>query len=284
MDALLQELGAWVDQRMPHMRQVFDVYAAEAAFGREWLQPRLAALPAGASLLEVGAGLMLLSTQLASEGYDVTALEPIGSGFSDFRALQAIVREYAQARGVRFQVLAVPAEELADSERYDLAYSINVMEHVQDVAATVRNVVRALKPAGSYVFICPNYRFPYEPHFGIPIVGSKALTERLFGRWIRRSRRVLDAEGTWKSLNWITVGTVEAVCRRLGGVRCTYDTGALSQALERVTRDAEFASRRAAWMRALARGLVATGLHRVGRLLPAPVQPLIDCRIVKAAR
>lgn len=279
--AFLAGLRDVVQRDAPHLLSLLDVFAEEARFARAWLDPRLQQLPAGAQVLEVGAGLMLLSAQLAREGYRVTALEPVGSGFSVFNELQALVRRHCEDSGIAIGLLPLAVEDLRDQGRYDFAFSINVMEHVGDVEAAIANVTRALKPGACYAFFCPNYRFPYEPHFGIPIVGSKRLTGRLFDRAIRESRRVPDPEGLWRSLNWITVGMIDRICRRLQGLEWRYDRSVLASALERVTRDPEFASRRAPWMRSVARVLVASRAHRLASLVPAALQPAIDCTIVQ---
>ena len=42
------------------------------------------------------------------------------------------------------------------------------MEHVDDVPLVLRRVMSALRPGAAYRFVCPNYRFPFEPHFDIP--------------------------------------------------------------------------------------------------------------------
>lgn len=279
IDSWLSGVADIVDREAPNLRPMFDVFAAEARFGRQWLAPVLASLAAGARILEVGAGLMLLSGQLAREGFEVVALEPIGEGFDDFRSLQALVLRHAQAAEVHWRVLDARAEDLQERDQYDLAFSINVMEHVGDVAATLRSVTRALKPGASYAFTCPNYRFPYEQHFALPILGSKRFTERVFGRAIRGSRRMPDPLGVWRSLNWIHVGMIDRCCAQLGDVDWRYDRAFLSRALQRVTHDAEFASRRPGWLLWLCRVAVATGLHRLGALLPAAIQPGIDCNI-----
>jgi hypothetical protein len=75
----------------PQLERSFDVFAQEARAARAWLAPSLQRLAPGAEVLEVGAGLMLLSCQLAKEGFALTALEPIGQGFSSFSELQRIV-------------------------------------------------------------------------------------------------------------------------------------------------------------------------------------------------
>lgn len=270
-----------VAARAPHLSAMLDVYAEEAAFGHAWLQAHLRGLAPGARLLEVGAGLMLLASQLRREGYDVVALEPVGVGFSEFHALQALILEEAGAGGFAPTVLPLPVEELQEAQRYDLAFSLNVMEHVGSVPVALQNVVAALKPGAAYAFFCPNYRFPYEPHFGIPIVGSKRMTERLFHKAIHGSSRVPDPEGLWRSLNWITVGLIDRVCRQLPSVDWRYDRSAVTRALERVTTDPQFASRRSGWMRTLSRVLVATGAHRLASIIPAGLQPGIDCTIVR---
>lgn len=278
---LLGPLRGLLQRESPHLLPLFEVFAEEARFARAWLAPRLQGLPAGARVLEVGAGLMLLSAQLAREGFRVTALEPVGTGFAVFQELQAVVRRHAQERGIGFAVLPQGVEDLSEHAVYDFAFSINVMEHVASVETAIANVTHALKPGASYAFFCPNYRFPYEPHFGIPIVGSKQLTGRLFRRAIHENRRVPDPEGVWQSLNWITVATVDRICRRLQGLEWRYERSVLAAALERITRDAEFAGRRAPWMRSLSRVLVASRLHRLTTLLPATLQPAIDCTIVR---
>src|SRR5262249_7467075 len=148
-------------------------------------------------------------------------------------------------------VLPLPVEDLQDDGRYDLAFSVNVMEHVADIAVALRKVTRALKPHAAYVFTCPNYRFPYEPHFGFPIVGSKAFTGWVFRRAIHRSKRMADPVGVWQSLNWISVGRIERTCAELADVEVRFDRSFIAKSICRVTRDSQFASRRAGWMRAL---------------------------------
>lgn len=281
LSTFLADLRPEVQKLGAKLADVFEVYAEEAIFGRAWLQSRLDGVPAGGRVLEVGAGLMLLSCALKSEGYEVVALEPIGTGFSDFHHLQQVVLEFAQTRGIAPTVLPIPVEDLLEREHFDLAFSLNVMEHVGNVTEAIAHVVAALKPGAAYSFFCPNYTFPYEPHFGIPIVGSKQLTARLFKRFIQDSRRVQDPLGVWGSLNWISVGIVDRACSRIEGIHWSYDRSAVTRAFQRVTTDPQFASRRAPWMRRASKWLVATGAHRLASLIPASLQPAIDCTIVR---
>ena len=50
------------------------------------------------------------------------------------------------------------------SEYFDLVLSHEVLEHVQDDRAAVREMVRALKPGGRIALFCPNRGYPFETH------------------------------------------------------------------------------------------------------------------------
>ena len=189
--------------------------------------PTLGGLRPGAKVLEVGAGSLLLSCQLMREGFDVTALEPTGEGFSHFDQMRQMVLDKARSHGCCPTILDLPAERLAAVNCFDYAFSVNVMEHVDDVARVLETVGKSLTVGASYRFTCPNYLFPYEPHFNIPTFFSKQLTERLLGRKIFDSQRVPDPSGTWKSLNWINVVKVGRCVRRLSGLRVTFNRSML---------------------------------------------------------
>jgi SAM-dependent methyltransferase len=47
---------------------------------------------------------------------------------------------------------------------FDLILSNEVLEHVQDDQAAIRQMVRALKPGGRLVLFCPNRWHPFETH------------------------------------------------------------------------------------------------------------------------
>ena len=266
-----------------YLLDLYDVFAQEARFGRRWLDTSLSTLPKGSEILEVGGGLMLLSAELQREGYEVTALEPIGVGFSAFTELQELVVAFARHRGHAPTVLRLRVEDLDVKGSFDFAFSVNVMEHVDSVPKALIKVIDALRQPGIYRFTCPNYAFPYEPHFNIPTLFSKALTEHIFSRNIFNSSRVADPAGMWASLNWISVRTISRALAATPGGEARFDRTILRDTLLRVTADEQFASRRSSWVRGLAQLLVACGVHHMFARLPASVLPIIDCSVSRTS-
>jgi 2-polyprenyl-3-methyl-5-hydroxy-6-metoxy-1,4-benzoquinol methylase len=281
IDFWLNNLREKVLDRRPDLIDIFDTYAGEARFGRAYIEPNLQQLDAGSSILEIGAGSLILSTQLVREGFKVTALEPTGEGFSHFDQLRALVIEEAAVNGVASELLVIPAEALAIKDRFSFAFSINVMEHVGDVGIVIHRVCESLNARGSYRFTCPNYLFPYEPHFNIPTLISKSLTERVFRKKIEGSKAVLDPSGVWNSLNWISVPRVRNIARSCNLNSVTFHKQMLSKMLTRALYDSEFASRRSPVIVMLISIIVRCRLHKLSNLIPAVMQPVIDCTLVK---
>ncbi|MGB5012341.1 MAG: methyltransferase domain-containing protein [Candidatus Dechloromonas phosphoritropha] len=279
----LAEVRSQFVNAAPELLPLLDTYSAEALFGRRYIDSDLDSLQSGARILEVGAGSLLLSCQLMREGFEVTALEPIGDGFSHFDQMRQIVMDKARSLGCCPAILDRPAEVLATVNHFDYAFSVNVMEHVDDVARVLENVGKSLTFGASYRFTCPNYLFPYEPHFNIPTFFSKQLTERLLGRMIFGSRTAPDPSGTWKSLNWINVIRVGKYVRRFSGLKLTFNRSMLVSTLERIASDPDFAGRRSPAMRSFLLMLVRLRIHQLFWLVPAVLQPIMDCRVERTA-
>jgi 2-polyprenyl-3-methyl-5-hydroxy-6-metoxy-1,4-benzoquinol methylase len=277
----LNDVRQHVAARAPELLPTLEVYAGEARFGRSYIAPDLQRLPLSAVILEVGAGSLLLSCQLVLEGFNVTALEPIGSGFSHFALLQKLVLEIASVRSCRPLMLDQGAETLSEQGRFDYAFSVNVMEHVADVGRTIVNVGASLKPGAIYRFTCPNYLFPYEPHFNSPTLFSKKWTERVLGKRLFEHSGLSDPQGTWASLNWINVLQIRRTVKRQPELRANFNTDMLASTFVRVAVDSNFGARRSKWMRTGIQALVRLKIHELTRLIPAVAQPIIDCSITR---
>jgi SAM-dependent methyltransferase len=277
----LADVRAFFMETAPSLLPLFDTYSEEAVFGRRFIALDLERLQPGARVIEVGAGSLLLSCQLVREGFEVTGLEPTASGFSHFQQMQQMVLERATALGCSPRVLNLTAEDLSGHNRFDYAFSVNVMEHVNDVERVVVNVGRCLVVGATYRFTCPNYLFPYEPHFNIPTLFSKRLTEIALSQKIFNRKDVPDPSGMWRSLNWINVFQVRRISKKLPWLRVIFNRLLLVSTLERISFDKEFSSRRSPAIRKLIILFVRLRLHQLFRFMPATIQPIIDCRVEK---
>jgi SAM-dependent methyltransferase len=283
VEEFLDRVRRQVEATSPHLASLLEITAGEARFARAWLDDELRQLPPAAQILEVGGGVFLLACQLAREGFAVTAIEPVGDGFGSFEELGAVVLSVAAAEGAEPTILRCGAEDFETGSRFALAHSFNVMEHVAAPDKVIARVTASLSPGGSYRFLCPNYLFPYEPHFNIPTFGSKSLTWRLLRGRIEGSTRVDDPTGVWRSLNWISVPTVKRSARSAGLLTTEFRTSTLAWMLERSLSDAQFARRRARWVVSAIGAMKAMGLLRLAAFVPALLQPIMDVRLTKGA-
>lgn len=270
-----------INQSKPYLLSTFETYAAEASFARGLLDEDLEPLNKDASILEVGAGALLLSCQLVREGYEVTALEPIGCGFGHFSELQELVLNLAKQQDCVPQIMTQKVEEIVCREAFDFVFSINVMEHVDDVPQAILAVTGALKMGAYYRFICPNYLFPYEPHFNIPTLFSKRLTHKIFHNAIYNNKAVGDPDGMWRSLNWITILSVKRQSNSMPNVELGFKKDLFFKMIGRVINDDKFSSRRSVWMRKLFHFINLLKLSHVAKYIPVLLQPVIDCKITK---
>jgi 2-polyprenyl-3-methyl-5-hydroxy-6-metoxy-1,4-benzoquinol methylase len=281
MAGWLADVREYVKKKSPELLPMLEVYSGEARFGRRYIAPDLMRLPPDATVLEIGAGSLLLSCQLVREGFQVTALEPIGHGFSHFKQLRELVIHQAEILGCLPRMLDHPAEMLSERGLFDYAFSVNVMEHVEDVILTITKVSASLKPGASYRFTCPNYLFPYEPHFNIPTLFSKKLTEKFFRNNIFANMKNADPEGTWKSLNWINIYKIKAGVKQLPELELSFKRDLLIDTLERISFDKEFALRRSKCVSLVILVLVKLRLHYLVGFVPAMFQPIIDCIVTR---
>jgi SAM-dependent methyltransferase len=74
------------------------------------------------------------------------------------------------------------------SSTFDLILSHEVIEHVQDDCAAIREMIRVLKPGGRVVIFCPNRGYPFETH-GIFWKGKYYFGNKLFVNYLPRALR-----------------------------------------------------------------------------------------------
>jgi len=103
-------------------------------------------------ILENGCGVGMYVEHLSPFGGKVIGLE------YDFERAN-------EARANSPHIINAAGELLPIStERFDLILSHEVIEHVQDDRAAIREMIRILQPGGRLVLFCPNRGYPFETH------------------------------------------------------------------------------------------------------------------------
>ena len=192
-------------------------------------------LPEDCQILEVGAGMGIASTALSFFGFQVTSLEPGGVGFEQYRLAS---QHISKTIGTRITLIDEKAEDVkfTDGTVFELIISNNVLEHVENVEATITNLLRYLSPSGMMLHSCPNYTFPFEPHFGIPLIPFiPRFTSFFLPKSIRHS-------GLWKSLNFVTAFQLRRILRK-SHYTVKFREGTLLQSINRLNNDSEFKKR-----------------------------------------
>lgn len=192
-------------------------------------------LKGNAYILEVGAGFGFASVALASFGFKLTALEPGGIGFTKNRILAAYIVTKSELE-VMYLDSTAEHTDFSIFPKFDLIVSNNVLEHVQDVDLGLENLAGALEDTGIMMHSCPNYIFPFEPHFGIPLIPIFPRMTRFF-----LPRRIVES-GLWKSLNFVTYRQVRSFARRQN-LFIAFERGVMTSSILRLKSDAAFAQR-----------------------------------------
>jgi 2-polyprenyl-3-methyl-5-hydroxy-6-metoxy-1,4-benzoquinol methylase len=110
-------------------------------------------------ILEVGGGIHLLTSFLHHD-YDITSIEPGGfAGFTDDLRNKILDQQ-------KLKVHTTTLEKFTTDAKFDFIFSMNVLEHTDDIKQHITSCMNLLKDEYSLLFIqCPNYTFPFEPHF-----------------------------------------------------------------------------------------------------------------------
>ena len=251
----------------PDLLEKLDTYLNEVPVALDLLAPLLDAV-APRRILEVGSGIGAVTACLRAEGHDVVAIEPAGPGFEDMRLLQqtieatvAALRSGAASSDASPLPIGVDDLDPAVHGRFDVVFSANVLEHVPDPISALARMHSVLVEGGVQRHVCPNYAFPYEPHFFLPIVPFVPSLTRLLlpGR--------ITQTGLWESLNFVTARQVRRWARR-ASVEVRFNRGVLAEAVERFLADPVFAERHAG-LRRVVRLLQRLGVVPLLRRLPA---------------
>lgn len=113
-----------------------------------WFRNHLPAL-SGARVLDIGCGGGILATSLAQAGASVTGVDPSKESLKAARA-------HAKRLGLSIRYVHGFAEDLRERAAYDIVFAVDVLEHVNDLSATLDAAARALKPGGWFGYLTHN--------------------------------------------------------------------------------------------------------------------------------
>ena len=97
------------------------------------------------SILEIGCGGGLLSALLWHQGYKITGIEPHIKGFEK---LELVLDTIKYIDGESFTLMRNTIEDLNTNHKFDLIFSINVFEHLDDFNYCIKNQCNYSNQAG----------------------------------------------------------------------------------------------------------------------------------------
>lgn len=270
----VERLGGLLDDGDERLRRAFVTYVLEALFFDSVLAGDLDGLNGDASILEVGAGIGLLSMLTSLRGFTVTAYEPESDGFSQMHRIRTLLLDCWTGPDLKVNFInGYFGGNQAGGAEFEYAYAINVIEHVPGPERLIQDVTSSLSASGRARFICPNYDFPYEPHLGIPTLWNKILTHRIFSRIIRKSP-IENIEAFWSDLSWPSVRTLRRRLRA-AGVHADFDRHAMNNYVGRLQTDDGFVERKGRMFR-FAKAALTPLIIVFAKIMPLVLLPIID--------
>jgi ubiquinone/menaquinone biosynthesis C-methylase UbiE len=196
----------------------FDEAAAALDETRAWVRAVLGRVE---PLLAANGPLDVLEVGCA-QGRGLVALAELGHrpyGIDPYEPALEVARELADAQGVSFEVAPGRAEEIPfEDDRFDLVLAFSVMEHVDDLQASLAEIERVLRPGGIFWFNSASAMSPRQAEIShLPLFGwyPDALKRRLM-LWARDNRPAWIGHTTRPAVHWWTPRKARAELARAG--------------------------------------------------------------------
>lgn len=211
----------------------------EALFGAKYISPFIKKLKHGSNILEIGSGPCILLSQLTLKypKHNIFGVEPIGPGFDRFRDTLTTLKKKIRIN------LHKETYETLPQKKYDLIFLINVIEHIKNWEDLIVFVKKRLSLNGKCLILCPNYGFPYESHFGLPVICSKKITYYFFKSQIKRYESEKKSLGLWDSLNFIKYKEINKISK-INNLQIKFHYEILCDLINRLDSDDEFKKRK----------------------------------------
>jgi 2-polyprenyl-3-methyl-5-hydroxy-6-metoxy-1,4-benzoquinol methylase len=258
-----------------------DLYVNEANFIYSLIEEDLNVAPM--NFYEIGSGIGLLSRMVAEKGHTVIATEPATSGFGVVKLLQKVIEESFVTNSKTPIYDSVTAEELSpklqeECMSFDYIFCANVVEHVTNLPRFFDAILPLKSQKGTFRFVCPNYTFPYEPHFGFITLFSKKLTYIFYKRRIQKLAVQTDEDliEFYKDLSFPTNRKLNRILKK-NGFEIEYKTNATKKYILRTLDDEYFAKRKK--VISFFVKIVRKPLLNILWILPKSLLPIIDCNI-----
>ena len=176
------------------------IWINEAEYALSNISLKLQQLSDNSNILEVGSGSGILLSFLKKTypNLNFTGIEPLGA---DFITLQSF---HTKLKNIGKNLSITSFENYKSDKRYEFIFLVNVFEHLDNWKDFFEFVNKYLKDNGTCLILCPNYAFPYETHFNIPILFNKKITYKFYKNYIDNFEETNNAHGLWNSLNFIT--------------------------------------------------------------------------------
>ncbi len=151
------------------------------------------------TILEIGSGTSILLNELSKlfPQKKFFGLDPHQRGYSGY---EEISKKISSTKNL--SIIHDDFKKFKPENSFDLIFSFNVFEHLHDQYDYIRKIDFLLNTSGKSVILCPNYDFPYEPHFIIPIIRNKETTFKLFKNKIKNHEKKTGEIGLWNGLNF----------------------------------------------------------------------------------
>ncbi len=171
----------WGETDAAYLERVADDWLdATGASGAEYRIKRIRVLAGSCStILDMGAGCGTFVRYALRLGLDAWGVEPMPWK-------QIVAREVLHTDGAPLQIVGGRGEELPfDDGTFDCVTTFQTLEHVQDLVACCREMVRVTRPGGGIYIRCPDYALStYEGHYRLPwLPGLRGTRAERYLKW-----------------------------------------------------------------------------------------------------